>query len=356
MAVRQGAMANGPTPARDSGMMNKPPWSKYQDEAAAHFAGLGMVATVEESLAGARATHAVDVVVRFQRYGLQHLWIVECKKWRSRVGKAEVLVLQQVAADVGADRAFLLSERGFQSGAVTAARWSNVTLTALADLVGAAEQDALDDTLAEMNRRLAELTRTMHDQTPYTGMVRRQPAPGLDFDAVLQVHADALDLRLRLQRAIARSGVSDADRAVTRMRESLEYLADRLASFEVSVERLSQGVATAIQDAQVAVSDLTESIDGFFDAVHGAVRDPGTPAADAQYAHAALCMRRIHEDAGRIMAGASKPVGHRVRALMRHLLDRTYLMASDPSLTADELAVERNVVAHLIAAVREAAD
>lgn len=40
-------------------------------------------------------------------------------------------VLKGVVDDTGADRGFLLSESGFQTGAVTAARLANITLTNL---------------------------------------------------------------------------------------------------------------------------------------------------------------------------------------------------------------------------------
>ena len=39
-----------------------------------------------------------------------------------------------ILQDVGADRGFLLSEKGFQSGAIRLAERSNITLTSLADL------------------------------------------------------------------------------------------------------------------------------------------------------------------------------------------------------------------------------
>ena len=43
--------------------------------------------------------------------------------------KEKVLALQAIVADAGAHRGFLLSESGFQSGAITSARTSNITLT-----------------------------------------------------------------------------------------------------------------------------------------------------------------------------------------------------------------------------------
>jgi hypothetical protein len=140
-------------------------WREYQQTAAEFFADLGMDTEIEAELAGARGKHAADVAVRFTAYGIEHLWIVECKLWKKAVKKEQVLVLQGVVDDVGADRGFLLSESNFQSGAVTAARLSNITLSDLADLRANAHEDLVGlrwqevySRLARSNERLRELT------------------------------------------------------------------------------------------------------------------------------------------------------------------------------------------------------
>jgi restriction system protein len=111
-----------------------PSWRDYQEEAAEFFRDLGLEATTDESVTGARGMHQVDVVVRTKRIGIPQLWIVECKLWRRRVGKVHVLALGNIVQDVGADRGILLSESGFQAGAIRQAGYSNVTLTNLSDL------------------------------------------------------------------------------------------------------------------------------------------------------------------------------------------------------------------------------
>jgi hypothetical protein len=116
-------------------------WREYQTAAAEFFAGLGMRAEVETKVTGSRVSHRVDVAVSFSAYGVDHQWLVECKFWKSRVPKEKVMALKAIVEDVGADRGFLLSEEGFQSGATTAARFSNITLTNLEDLRANAEAD-----------------------------------------------------------------------------------------------------------------------------------------------------------------------------------------------------------------------
>jgi hypothetical protein len=121
-----------------------PRWREYQDEAAEFFRSLGMRATVDAAVEGARSTHNVDVLVEFEAFGLEHRWIVECKAWNRRVPKERVETLKMIVAETGVDRGFLICERGAQSGAITASRNSNVTLTSIADLRANAEADLAD--------------------------------------------------------------------------------------------------------------------------------------------------------------------------------------------------------------------
>ncbi|MGC1550956.1 MAG: restriction endonuclease [Rhodanobacter sp.] len=109
-------------------------WKQYQEDVAELLRSLGFTATVEAKLSGARGVHKIDVHATQTAYGFPITWIVECKYWNKAVPKEKVLVLGQIAADIGADRGFLLSESGFQSGTVLASQNTNVTLTSLPDL------------------------------------------------------------------------------------------------------------------------------------------------------------------------------------------------------------------------------
>ncbi len=114
-------------------------WHDYQERAADFFRALGMGATVDERVEGARGQHDVDVVVRATRAGIQQVWIVECKWWQRPVDKEPIAALATIVQDVGADRGIMLSEKGFQAGAIRLASSSNITLTSLADLSESAE-------------------------------------------------------------------------------------------------------------------------------------------------------------------------------------------------------------------------
>src|SRR5450756_1915264 len=159
-------------------------WRDYQETVAEFFREFGCEAAVDSRVDGARASHKVDVLVRFRRFGLEHSWVIECKDWRTSIPKEKVLALKGVVDDVGADRGILLAESGFQPGARQAASRTNIALRTLAELRELAQGDLLVGLLAKMERRVAELqercsglrTTERYDE----GTLVSTPRPGID--------------------------------------------------------------------------------------------------------------------------------------------------------------------------------
>ena len=144
-------------------------WRLYQREAAEFFRSLGLTATVDASIEGVRSTHDVDVLVEFAAFGLEHRWIVECKAWNRRVPKERIEVLKSIVSETGADRGFLICEKGAQSGAITAARLSNVTITSLDDLQANAEADMKDLRWSDLVKRWFDWNGRWHAVATSTG-------------------------------------------------------------------------------------------------------------------------------------------------------------------------------------------
>ncbi len=145
-------------------------WSEYQELAAAAFADMGYAVTVDGGLQGARAVHRVDVTVRFSKWGINHLWIVECKYQRRRVTKSAVEALKSIVLDVGADRGILLSEAGFQPAALAAATKTSLSLLTLAELRLQATPDLQLHLLDQLERRaiaLSAIARDLHFSENY---------------------------------------------------------------------------------------------------------------------------------------------------------------------------------------------
>jgi restriction system protein len=109
-------------------------WSDYQEEVAEFFRSLGLRATTNATVVGARTTHNVDVLIECHLVGLDVRWIVECKAWKTAIPKEKVLALRTIVNDCGVDRGVMMAESGYQSGALEASLKSNVQLTSMQDL------------------------------------------------------------------------------------------------------------------------------------------------------------------------------------------------------------------------------
>ncbi|MHB1700237.1 MAG: restriction endonuclease [Acidobacteriaceae bacterium] len=136
-------------------------WRDYQQSAAAFFRRLGLVAEVEYQVEGARGIHRVDVYVEGALHGIQFKWVIECKAWKSSVTKEKVMALAAIVQDLGADRGFLLSEVGFQSGALRAVRKTNITLTSLEDLSNTSNEVLADTAIGALYWRLEKAQRRL---------------------------------------------------------------------------------------------------------------------------------------------------------------------------------------------------
>ena len=126
-------------------------WREYQEEVAAYFRRQGCTIEVEARVQGARAEHRIDVYVLFARLGVECRWIIECKLWNARVPKEKVMALKSIVEDVGADKGFIFCENGFQSGALDAARGTNIALvTSLEDFERTAHTTTHETKLIEI--------------------------------------------------------------------------------------------------------------------------------------------------------------------------------------------------------------
>jgi len=169
------------------------PWREFQEKVASLFRDLGCSAEVEASVKGVRATHKIDVWVVFERFGLEHRWVVECKDWGTPVPKEKVLALKTAVDDVGADKGLLVAESGFQPGAFAAATSTNVLLTTFANLQALAESDVQSVILEDLERRVITLSSRAGaflntDRGAKTSVMMRA-RPGVDMNDYLKIQA-----------------------------------------------------------------------------------------------------------------------------------------------------------------------
>lgn len=109
-------------------MSKEPEWYSFQEEIAKYFRSLGTNAETNKSVQGVRTKHDIDVFVSTKFLSTDLHWIIEAKKWKSKVSKEKVLTLRSIVDDLGADKGFIISEVGFQKGAYEAANNTNILL------------------------------------------------------------------------------------------------------------------------------------------------------------------------------------------------------------------------------------
>lgn len=115
-------------------MQSDSDWYKFQEEIKDHFLSIGADAQTNVRIQGVRTSHDVDVFVTSKFLGEKITWIVEAKKWKSKVKKAQVLTLRTIVDDTGADRGFIVGSMGFQKGAIEAADNTNIKLKTFEEL------------------------------------------------------------------------------------------------------------------------------------------------------------------------------------------------------------------------------
>lgn len=224
-------------------------WKDYQEQAAAFFRGLDLAASTNERIVGVRGSHDVDVAVRSETAGIKQLWIVECKQWKKRVNKLHVAALAEIVRDTGADRGVLLSETGFQAGAVRMARASNITLSSIADLEENSELERVELGLIQLRKRLSRLRGNIKTLEIF-GALRMLPSDlysnvahvmqGVDMDKALSLISQAATIESALTAAEAGQFPS-----AQTPNELLAELIDMAAKFENGLTELETTASEA---------------------------------------------------------------------------------------------------------------
>ena len=180
-------------------------WKIYQEKTAELFRSLACESDSEVIVRGARGEHKVDIWVRFSRFGLQIKWVVECKFWKTAVTKEKVLALRSIVEDVGADRGVLMSETGFQSGAIRVAEFTNITLTSFDELARSARDEFVLLTVQGLEAEAIALSDSLHKlfSVQRTGphSFTSRPFPGGEHDSVFRAISALSVLEFGFKRA-----------------------------------------------------------------------------------------------------------------------------------------------------------
>jgi hypothetical protein len=104
-------------------------WRELQDRVARILQESGLETEVEKRLDTVRGRIEVDVLAIDVDVAPQVTYICECKLWNRPIPREIVHSFRTVVGDFGANAGILVSREGFQSGAVEAAKNTNVILT-----------------------------------------------------------------------------------------------------------------------------------------------------------------------------------------------------------------------------------
>jgi hypothetical protein len=108
-------------------------WGGLEDLVTAILNEAGLEAKRDVSLTLPRGGVDVDVVAEETHDGIVHRIFCECKNWRTNIPREVVHAFRTVVAEAGANRGYVISRVGFQTGATDAAQSTNIELVTFAE-------------------------------------------------------------------------------------------------------------------------------------------------------------------------------------------------------------------------------
>lgn len=131
-----------------------PKWYQFQEDICTYFNSIGASAQTNITVKGVRTSHDIDILIKTKYLGEDLTWIIEAKKWKSKVPKEKVLALRTIVDDIGADRGFIISEKGFQKGAKEACVNTNIRVKTFDELKTLTRESVESEILKEYKKRL----------------------------------------------------------------------------------------------------------------------------------------------------------------------------------------------------------
>jgi hypothetical protein len=326
-------------------------WHTYQQEVAALFRSLGLNTEIEAVVEGARGTHKIDVWVRFSRFGVEMKWLVECKFWRRAVPKEKVLTLQQIAQDVGADRAFLFSELGFQSGAIQAAQLSNTTLTSLAELRDRAVQDLYEAQLAAVVQKLNSFTGGALDLSYYDPRVLSELGDE-DRGLILSAAGVLLMLKLAIPEAIGmhfpvflRRVFDSPELTCTSAEQFVDAVSTVLDDLALAEDRIRTAAHIRRQRAHINAVEFVNAVGRIMEIAEIALfTAPAHAEFNAERLRALDAMKEVDRTASLVRQDADGVLLRQIKATMRLLIDTVYLHLTQPTVATDVWVATKEAV------------
>ncbi len=103
-------------------------WQALQSQVGTILKQCGFNVDIEKTIKTARGAVEIDVYAEEIVKGRKYLIVCECKYWKSRVPQSIIHSFRTVVNDIGANIGYIISLRGFQSGAFDASDLTNIEL------------------------------------------------------------------------------------------------------------------------------------------------------------------------------------------------------------------------------------
>ncbi len=228
-------------------------WFAFQEKIKEHFVSLGADAETNVRISGVRTAHDIDILVRTRFLGEDLVWIVEAKHWKTKVTKAEVMTLRSIVDDVGADRGFIVSLVGFQSGAKEASRSTNVTLKTFEQLKAHTQKEVESEILKTYKDRLNIIEDRYwshgkqsrieyglrHDFFPFPNKFTGQELLGTARAAIMlaESHIYPIDLQMHLTERKGEAFAQNFQQLVNWLNLNLNHMDHRLLDAEWNMHK-----------------------------------------------------------------------------------------------------------------------
>ena len=323
-------------------------WQEYQTKVADFFIAIGAKAQANVKVHGARGSHDVDVLVEITQFGIPIKWIIECKLWKSSIPKEKVLALQQITQDVGADRGILMSETGFQAGAIKCANQSNITLTSLDDLKDAT-RDALNlFELQPISDKLEKIT-----NRAYVFMPPNKFNAEIDGELPLNLLGDMFLIRITIPKAINNSFPIFLKTECSNIGEFIQQSQEILTNADKELTIIEQKQIELNKSAESLVAEFCTHIFDLLKIGELVTSDSKAETKENKLIAAANKMKEIGSTSETLRKLVTREVFYELHAVMRCLIDGLYLHLTNPQLKVEVIYEDSKQLANLTGSLKQ---
>lgn len=232
---------------------NPESWKQLQDFAAEYLTVAGYTAITPHEIDTVRGKVEVDVYVEAPYELVKHI-VCECKYWNTPVTKEKIHAFRTVVHDSGAELGIIISKSGYQSGAIEAARFSNVRLETWDSFLNIITDRWLDNKLWAIKTMAA---RIMSFNDPYTYESERLSAEeytaykkaclstsSITEQCLLVRKSDLINDTSTLERFLIRQQYNDIEQYLDDISQKLEIALEVLEKLTIKPEKPNRFIST----------------------------------------------------------------------------------------------------------------